>query len=489
MAGFLSGGIGFGRPAGIPDNGSGGILGGFDLGGGQEGGLLAAAKPNTFDIISMVASGLQDANAGYRGQKGGYLDANLQETHGQRLRAALLQGLSSEDPTVRQRAYQAASMYGIDTKPFQQQQASQALPKLFSAMQPQELVAPSASADISLPSIRPGAPAQTSALNLPQLNTGQMTPGMGFQEALAQNGNPELQAQLAPELFKNLIAGPKYEKLGNDLVELPTLQGGAPRIAMAGPLDAPKTRTVRIGPEDVTQEFDQKSGKWSEVGRGAAFKPDSASENGVVVPPGAGLIDRRTGKPLYMAPPKKLPASVQNAESDDINAIQTARGLSKDLGVIRKQIETGQLVLGPIANNAGRAMNYMGMGNDNSHRFATFKASLEKQRNDSLRLNKGVQTDGDAQRAWKELFDNLNDQNLVKERLAEIQAINDRGANLRAQQIDLRRRNFDYPDFDQSQIDPQAALGGAGSTGNPNGQRPPASPQRRTGKPPTVSNW
>lgn len=279
---------------------------------------------------------------------------------------------------------------------------------------------------------------------------------------------------------------PKYEQVdpAKDTVSIDPLTGERKMVSRGvRPMKAPTTRTVRMGGQEVTQEFDEKTGQWKEVGRGAAWKPDDGTglgNSGVVVPPGGQLIDRRTGKPLYTAPPKKLPASVQAAESDDISAIQTSRSISKDLGVVRKQIQDGQLTLSPFANAAGSAMNYLGVGNDNSHRMATFKSSLEKLRNDSLRLNKGVQTEGDAVRAWNELFSNLNDQNLVQQRLAEIQAINDRAANLHAQQIDLRRRNYDYPDFDPNQIAPEAALGGPGSTGAPGsggGQQAPRQQQ------------
>lgn len=175
----------FGSQGGGVMKPQGGILG--SIGG------LEPPKPNTWDIVSMVASGLQDANAGYRGEKGGYLDANLQSSQGQRLRTALMQGLSSSDPAVRQRAYQAAALYGVDTKPFQQQQAAAALPQLLQSMQPkQDTIA-------AMPAPLPMGPQFA-----PQTMDYQ-TPGMKFSDALAANGNPELQAQLAPKYFDSLI--------------------------------------------------------------------------------------------------------------------------------------------------------------------------------------------------------------------------------------------------------------------------------------------
>lgn len=46
----------------------------------------------------------------------------------------------------------------------------------------------------------------------------------------------------------------------------------APLISAPQEMEAPKTRTVRIGNQEVTQEWNPQEGKWSEVGRGAAFK-------------------------------------------------------------------------------------------------------------------------------------------------------------------------------------------------------------------------
>jgi hypothetical protein len=45
-------------------------------------------------------------------------------------------------------------------------------------------------------------------------------------------------------------------------------------------------------------------------------------------------------------------------------------------------------------------------------------------RNDSLRLNKGAQTEGDAVRAWDEIAANPNDTEVIKSRLKEIQDLN-----------------------------------------------------------------
>jgi hypothetical protein len=86
---------------------------------------------------------------------------------------------------------------------------------------------------------------------------------------------------------------------------------------------------------------------------------------------------------------------------------------------------------------------------------------MEKQRNASLLLNKGVQTEGDAQRAWNELFANMNDKGVVKQRLQELQKINERAANLKQLNIDNIRRNYGLDPLDTSSYaSQQPAVGG-----------------------------
>lgn len=52
------------------------------------------------------------------------------------------------------------------------------------------------------------------------------------------------------------------------------------------PGEAPKTRTKRVGMQDVMEEYDPISMKWNEVSRGAAFKPDAPSTDSSKPPAG-----------------------------------------------------------------------------------------------------------------------------------------------------------------------------------------------------------
>lgn len=147
------------------------------------------------------------------------------------------------------------------------------------------------------------------------------------------------------------------------------------------------------------------------------------------------------------APPRnaatsRLPPQIQKDEDADLEAINTASNIKADLGSLSAQIQGGSLQLGPVSNVMAGARNWAGMSDENSRNLASFKSTLEKLRNDSLRLNKGVQTEGDAVRAWNELLSNTNDSGLVLQRLDEIQRINDRAANMRQSLIENRRRSY-----------------------------------------------
>lgn len=144
-----------------------------------------------------------------------------------------------------------------------------------------------------------------------------------------------------------------------------------------------------------------------------------------------------SGRPAAPA----LPATLQKQEDADIEIIGAASQSNAILRPTRQKLQERKLDLGPIRNRVYEARNWMGASSPESREYASFRANLEKMRNDSLRLNKGVQTEGDAQRAWNELFNNLNDERLVAQRLAEIEQINQNAINLRSDMVNTRRKD------------------------------------------------
>ncbi len=166
--------------------------------------------------------------------------------------------------------------------------------------------------------------------------------------------------------------------------------------------------------------------------------------------------------------PKPMPATALKMQQESLDAIGTASAINADLGAIESQIAEKKLSFGPVSNAISSARNAVGMSTEESRNMASFRTNLEKLRNDSLRLNKGVQTDGDAQRAWNELFQNINDTALVKQRLGEIKRLNDRAVQLRKMDVDGIRANYNQEplNVDGYQNQPAALNGGkAGGSG------------------------
>jgi hypothetical protein len=170
------------------------------------------------------------------------------------------------------------------------------------------------------------------------------------------------------------------------------------------------------------------------------------------------------------APAKPLPVGALRLQQDALDSLATANSIADDLGNVEATIDSGDLALGPLTNIGSAIRNFTGFSSENSRNYGTFKATLEKLRNDSLRLNKGVQTEGDSQRAWNELLSNINDEALVQQRLAEIKQINERGAELQKVKVGTIRGNYgmdnlDFENYDQG----PAILRGEGAAPNANG--------------------
>lgn len=247
-------------------------------------------------------------------------------------------------------------------------------------------------------------------------------------------------AQLTPEQMFTVFA-PKAEKIDNGQQigfrdmnpNSPTYgqnTGGAPVQRQMTPGEVSSAATARRG-QDITLR-----GQNMTDARGRESNEISRMKAGAAGPDGR--------------PTKPMPATALKMQNEALDVIGIASSIQADLGTIEKQLETGKLDFGPVKNLASNIKNLSGMSDEKSRNFSTFKSSMEKLRNDSLRLNKGVQTDGDAQRAWNELFQNINDAGLVKQRLAEIKAINSRAVDLRKREVEDIRNNYNQPQYDFS---------------------------------------
>jgi hypothetical protein len=168
----------------------------------------------------------------------------------------------------------------------------------------------------------------------------------------------------------------------------------------------------------------------------AGPRPSSAPgyADGPVVPNG-GYVIPGTEKPL--------PADTRKAIATAREAIQIGTTIDKDLLDFQTKIENGTMQLGPLSNMYAEGANAGYLPSTKSaEAYGSFNAALTRLQNESLRLNTGVQTDGDAKRAWGELIANLGNQQYVLARLKEIREINRRGAQLQYEKMQASSQEF-----------------------------------------------
>lgn len=139
---------------------------------------------------------------------------------------------------------------------------------------------------------------------------------------------------------------------------------------------------------------------------------------------------------------KPMPTSALKMIQEETNAANTANAINKSLSTHLSRIESGKLRFGMASNLLSQGRIAANMSDEEDRNWQEFRSDLERLRNDSLRLNAGVQTDGDAQRAWNELVANLNDTEYVKQRLQTIKRLNERAEALRRQNIEMIRENY-----------------------------------------------
>lgn len=210
-----------------------------------------------------------------------------------------------------------------------------------------------------------------------------------------------------------------------------------------------------------------------------------------------GYADASTGPAVpnggYIIPgtEKPLPADTRKAIASAREAIQIGTTIDKDLADFQTKIENGTMQLGPLSNMYAEGANsgYL-PSTESAKAYGSFNAALKRLQNESLRLNTGVQTDGDAKRAWDELIANLGNQEFVLERIKEIREINRRGAQLQYEKMQASSEEFgrEVEPFEKIVGNIKGAYGGD-QPPPPETTPPPApapAPTQRTAPPPAA---
>jgi len=302
------------------------------------------------------------------------------------------------------------------------------------------------------------------------LGSTQMLPetAKGMADKLGLPWQPELMTQTTPQAMQyQQTLGRAYfdeglQRYGGDPEKALKYYHGGPDERLWGPKTEAYAAAVlgRMGPRSQTVSQATPRSQWRQEGD-LQYSPDGKVE---------------------LVPQRQLPSAALKAEEEDVAAVSTASSLNNMLGGYIKQIDEGALNFGPVQNLASQGALMAGMASPKDRNFASFRAGLERLRNESLRLNTGVQTDGDAQRAWNELIGNLNDEGFVRQRLAEIQGYNQRALQERQARVETRRAQYGLQPYGQQAPAPQRPPLSAGAATPPPPRRdaPAAKPAAAT---------
>jgi hypothetical protein len=100
----------------------------------------------------------------------------------------------------------------------------------------------------------------------------------GIEKAFGQYAtdvnNPKLLEAMLSSRYEKMLKGKEPIKLGAGDVLLG--EDYKPLYTAPNKPTAPTIRTMRMGTNEVTQQYDDKTGKWTEISRGPAFKPEEA---------------------------------------------------------------------------------------------------------------------------------------------------------------------------------------------------------------------
>lgn len=248
------------------------------------------------------------------------------------------------------------------------------------------------------------------------------------------NGNPvDVDAGVDPHALRQILSQPDAFAAAPDgaVANMPPVSRSAPATLRAIPVEGagprPESRDVfSMLSSDEVQQMGLPAGTVAQrnltTGRVEVMP--------AAVQPGAGQAN------------KPMPVSALRMLQDSREALSVSSGIDSEIGAIYNDLASGNLQLGPLSNWIARGRNAVGISTEESRRFQTMMNTFEKMRNDSLRLNKGVQTEGDAQRAWNELFGNLSDTRNVMGQLERIRRINERAITLHEENIGELEANY-----------------------------------------------
>ena len=176
----------------------------------------------------------------------------------------------------------------------------------------------------------------------------------------------------------------------------------------------------------------------------------STGPDGKVTVRKSSLFDVLTEEEAANKKPKVLSSTLQKAEDEDFEAINTSTNILNDTDEFIGLIDNDQLDFSPVDSIADSISLALGTDNEQVLNRQLFDTFLQRLRNATLRLNKGTQTEGDAERALQEIVNNKNNKRAVRAALKELREVNERAIENKKRGINRRRSTQGIDAFDFS---------------------------------------
>ena len=149
---------------------------------------------------------------------------------------------------------------------------------------------------------------------------------------------------------------------------------------------------------------------------------------------------------------KPLSTSAQKAEDEDFGAIDISNSILAETQGFLDKIDSRELSFRPLSGVSDSIALAAGSSDEGILNRQSFDLFLQRLRNASLRLNKGTQTEGDAERALQEIVNNRSNTKVVQRALQDLQRANERAVEERKRNINRRRKtqgvgSFDFSDY------------------------------------------
>ena len=188
----------------------------------------------------------------------------------------------------------------------------------------------------------------------------------------------------------------------------------------------------------------------------------STGPDGKVTVRKSSLFDVLTEEEAANKKPKVLSSTLQKAEDEDFEAINTSTNILNDTDEFIGLIDNDQLDFSPVDSIADSISLALGTDNEEVLNRQLFDTFLQRLRNATLRLNKGTQTEGDAERALQEIVNNKNNKRAVRAALKELREVNERAIENKKRGINRRRSTQGIDAFDFSDSMPATSSNDVG---------------------------